>query len=205
MVSRPPKRQQEVSDEFHMMVGYCIAAWAGVEHKLFSIFRHCVGGRVSQVTILYYRIPSLKTRFETADELVRSVLPQTEAGKHAHPDAKAWKSAMKGYDELLKVRGRIAHHPIDVQHPPPDVSDVRAPVTATTALIMSDTWMPAKPSFEISTSPYEKMRNKNKEDKRLKIDDLCDHRSEVGELENRLDKFYHETLTRHASPEPSRV
>src|ERR1700685_4657373 len=43
MTESPPQTMQEQADEFHMMMGYCIAEWASVDDELFNIFQLCVG------------------------------------------------------------------------------------------------------------------------------------------------------------------
>jgi hypothetical protein len=47
---------QREADEFHMMLGYCIAAWADVDDLLFRIFRECIGPHL-QCAIIYYKTP----------------------------------------------------------------------------------------------------------------------------------------------------
>ena len=48
-------------DEFHMVMGYCIAAWAAVDEQLFLLFSDCVGPH-EQAAIIYYRTPGLDVR-----------------------------------------------------------------------------------------------------------------------------------------------
>jgi len=95
------------------MIGHCIAEWASVDDELFNIFQNCVGPR-DQSAIIYFRIPSLSTRFDLTDEIVRSVLPRPtrprKSGGHDHPSVKAWDAAKNGYQPLLGIRSRIAHH-----------------------------------------------------------------------------------------------
>src|SRR5580704_14046716 len=109
----PPKGWQELGEEFYMMMGQCIAAWAEVDDELFRIFRDCVGP-YEQSAIIYYRTPGLDIRFGLTDEIVRSVLPKKprRSGSHHHPNVKVWRAAQGDYQDLLAVRRRIAHHPI---------------------------------------------------------------------------------------------
>jgi hypothetical protein len=67
-------------DEFHMMIGYCIAEWAGIDDELFRIFQHCTEAKEQQAAIVYYRAPGLNVRLGLVNEIVRSVLPQTHPG-----------------------------------------------------------------------------------------------------------------------------
>src|SRR5271163_2220003 len=115
----PSKSWQELGDEFHLMVGYCIAAWARIDDELFRIFRACVGP-YKQSAIIYYRTPGLDMRLGLTDELVLSVLPKKDrkSGGHDHPSVKAWKAAKSGFSDLLAIRRRIAHHPAEVKTAP---------------------------------------------------------------------------------------
>ena len=61
MTAEGSQSQQEKADEFHMMVGYCIAEWADVDNALFNIFQLCVGRREPSA-IIYYRMTGLEQR-----------------------------------------------------------------------------------------------------------------------------------------------
>jgi hypothetical protein len=61
MADDHPKTWQKNRDEFHMVMGYCIAAWAQVDDQLFRIFRDCVGP-YDQSAVIYYRTPGLHLR-----------------------------------------------------------------------------------------------------------------------------------------------
>jgi hypothetical protein len=63
-----------------MMIGYCIAEWAGIDDELFRIFQHCTGAKEQQAAIIYYRTPGLNVRLGLVDEIVRSVLPKRSQG-----------------------------------------------------------------------------------------------------------------------------
>src|SRR5580704_18065915 len=108
MPDEPPKSGQELGDEFHAMVGYCIAEWASVDDELFQIFRHCVGP-IEQSAIIYYRTPGLKPRLDLTEELVKSVLPKRTKKSGGHDPAVA------DFEKLLGTRRRIAHQPIMVR------------------------------------------------------------------------------------------
>ena len=108
---------QKAADDFHMMIGYCIAEWAKVDDELFRIFRDGVGP-YEQSAIIYYRTPTLNARLGLTDEIVQSVLPKRpkKSGGHYHPSVKAWKVAIEGFCNLLAIRRRIAHQPISIRH-----------------------------------------------------------------------------------------
>jgi hypothetical protein len=105
---------QREADEFHMMLGYRIAAWADVDDLLFRIFRECIGPHL-QCAIIYYKTPGLETRFSLTDEIVRSVLPKKKPGGHDHPSVKLWDTTIKSRHDLLPIRRRLAHHPVAVR------------------------------------------------------------------------------------------
>jgi hypothetical protein len=56
-------------DEFHRVMGSCIAAWAQVDDQLFRIFRSCIGP-YDQSAVIYYRTPGLDVRLALVDEIV---------------------------------------------------------------------------------------------------------------------------------------
>src|SRR5579862_2470278 len=103
---------QALSDEFHMVMGYCIAAWSRVDAELFRIFQDCLGP-LDQSAIIYYRMPGLDVRLGVTDELVKTtLLPSWERPGARDPRIKAWRGAIKPFHDLLAVRRRIAHHPV---------------------------------------------------------------------------------------------
>ena len=107
----------QLSQQFHMMVGFCIAEWARIDDHLFNIFHQCVGAPLKQCAIIYYRTPGLDLRLGLTDEIVKSVLPvpARKSGGQSHPLVKEWASLQKDIRELLTTRRRIAHHPVTVR------------------------------------------------------------------------------------------
>jgi hypothetical protein len=71
------KRWQELGDEFHMMVGYCIAVWAYVDDALLQVFRECLGP-LDQSAAIYFKMPGLDARFSLT--AVRRQTAPTERG-----------------------------------------------------------------------------------------------------------------------------
>jgi hypothetical protein len=186
MISDPPKEWQALGDEFHMHVGYCIAAWAQVDDELFRIFRNCLGP-YEQSAIIYYRCPGLDVRLGITEELVQSVLPEPErkSGGHDPPELKAWKQAVGDFRQLLAARRRIAHHPIAIRYQPFMAGISRAGE--------------APPSwFEIYVSQHEQLRTGDLP--ALKIEDLRKHQIAVIRLRDRLHRFFHDVLTK---PKPT--
>ncbi len=189
--------------EFHLWVGYCIAAWARVDDQLFRIFRACVGP-LEQSAIIFYRTPGLDVRFGLTDELVLSVLPrkQRRSGGHDHADVKVWKKAIDGYGRLLGVRRRIAHHPIDLKS---DYSGMGAilgmggqgymmPGGGMTRAV--ETW------FEVYVNQHERLRANMADVAPLLIVDLHQHVADVWALTNRLSEFFDTALARHVKVSP---
>lgn len=107
-----PEAWRKSCDEFHMVMGYCIAAWAGVNDQLFNIFRDCVGP-LDQCSVIYYRTPGLDARLSLTAEIVRTTLvPSWERPGNADPRMKEWNAIAAQFRRLLAVRRRIAHHPV---------------------------------------------------------------------------------------------
>jgi hypothetical protein len=183
MIYGPSQAWQELGDEFHMRVGYCIAAWAEVDDELFRIFRDCVGP-YEQSAIIYYRTPGLDVRLSLTDELVKSVLPKPakKSGGHETAELKAWKKAIANFRELLAIRRRIAHHPIAIrQHP----------LVLGLSVATPPSW------FEIYVSQHEKLRTGDLPP--LIVKDLKDHLVAVIHLRDRLRRFFHDVLTKPKS------
>jgi hypothetical protein len=186
MTTPTSKAWQELGDEFHMMVGYCIAQWASVDNELFRIFRECIGP-YEQSVIVYYRTPGLDVRLSLVDEIVKSVLPKPsrKSGGHDHSSVISWKSAIAGFRDLLSIRRRIAHHPIAIRHEP-----FRAGVSRAGE---------APPSwFEIYVSQHEQLRANDLP--ALKVKDLRSHQAAVVSLRDRLHRFFYDVLTK---PKPT--
>jgi hypothetical protein len=185
------------SDQFHMAVGYCITAWAGVDEHLFRIFRDCVGP-YDQCAIIYYRTPSLDTRLELTHELVRSVLPKPDRPKHLgghdHPDVRSWKAIYKEFKRLLATRRRIAHHPAEIK-----ISARPASASFGKPLPFNSPFLPPPGPLtwlEIYMNSHERLRGNSAELAPLKIEDLKKHLTEVGDLREELWKFLEEVLSK---------
>jgi len=180
-------------DAFHMLMGYCVAAWAEVDDELFRIFCDCLGPR-DQSAVVYYRTPGLDIRLGLTDELVRvTMLPSWERPGKRDPRIKAWEAAMKGFRELLSVRRRIAHHPV---HSTPFQFGVHG-------------WGERLIAQEIHVGRNERLRDNAAKLKPLRAIDLRRHRTDVAALAIRLHSFYRDVLTKppsefHAPAPPPR-
>ncbi len=182
------KTWQELADEFHMLMGYCIAEWATVDESLFMIFRDCVGP-YEQCAIIYYRSPGLDIRLNLTDEIVRSILPKHKPGEHPADSVKEWDSIKKNFSNLLSVRRRIAHQPVNITFIP----GRRVAIPTVNKEAFARYSAQPQPSFDIFASKHEEIRGKQPS-KPLQSGDLEDHLLAVDELNYSLRRFL-EVLT----------
>lgn len=193
MTGPESKTQQELADEFHMMVGYCIAKWARVDDELFQIFRDCIGP-YEQSAIIYYRTPGLDLRFGLTSEIVMSILPKPQKpGVHEHPSVKAWKTATDDFENLLSTRRRIAHQPVKMET---GRHQFAGPFNTTLFNTLPPSW------FEIYVNQHERLRKRSAKLPPLRIPDLKSHLIAVDSLAQRLNHFYHTVLTKRAAESP---
>jgi hypothetical protein len=187
----------QAGDEFYMMIGQCIAEWAGVDDELFNIFQDGVGPR-EQCAIIYFRIQSLFTRFDLTDEIVKSVLPKPKRpkkeGGHDHPSVKAWVVAKGDYQDLLSTRSHIAHNPVEIGLEPGRAATFGGRFATQT--YNSPGIAPPRTWYELSASSKERMRERSATLRPLRIEDLRDHLSKVASLRQRLRDFFENVLTK---------
>jgi hypothetical protein len=171
-----------------MYVGFCITAWANVEEYLFRICLKTLNTSEERAAIIYYRTPTLDTRLQLIDELVRTVLPKRtrKSGGHDHPDVIAWNDLKNDIKNELSMRSRIAHNPVSSRRflPPPKEGEKRS-------LLHLYSWL------EIHVSDAEKLRGRHENTKPLRVDDLTIHGMTVQHLSSRLKDFYENTLSEH--------
>ena len=177
MSDQSKSASQQEADNFHMMLGYCIVAWADVDEILFRIFRDCLGP-YEQSAIIYYRTPGLDVRFKLTDEIVKSLFPKKKPGEHNHQSILAWQKAIKGHGDLLGVRRRLAHHPTQVRM---NILEGGAFNTAPfNAEVTAFSWV------ESYVGDHEKMRGQAGSEKPpLRFKDLEDHHEAVGAMADR--------------------
>lgn len=105
--------QDHLADEFHSLIGYCIAEWAKVDEELFRICWLCLGSRRERAALIYYRTPTLDARLTLVDQLTSLILPRKErAGAHDHADVILWRAIAGDFRKLLHTRRRVAHQPV---------------------------------------------------------------------------------------------
>jgi hypothetical protein len=186
MTSDMPKSWQEMGDEFHLMIGQCIAVWAEADDELFRIFRDCVGP-YEQCAIIYYRMPGLDARLGCTTELVASIFPKParKSGGHPHVGVKEWQKIQSAFRDLLSVRRRIAHHPVGIRMEPGRTR----PIKNFNKTALAKYGLGAESWFEIYTSEHEQLRAGD-EIKGLDLDDLKKHLANVTHLRDDLRNFY---------------
>lgn len=197
MTDEGQKRSLDLSSEFHMLMGYCIAEWANADQRLFEIFRDCIGP-YEQSAIIYYRTPGLELRLGLTDEIVLSVLPQRErdSGGHDHPDVARWKVLKKRFSDLLSIRRRIAHHP---------VSESRNMLAAymmgvipnNLSLLSLSTGDQENSWYSVYASQHERIRGRESDQKPLTRIDLINHWTAVSDLAADLLRFLTEVIAKH--------
>jgi hypothetical protein len=188
MTRQGGKTEQKAADEFHMMVGYCIADWARIEDELFRIFQACLRASAEQCAIIYYRMPGLDIRLGLVDEIVKSILPKKpkRSGSHEHQDVKRWNRVFTDCKNLLSVRRRIAHHPVRAQY---KMKPVWGPIPW---FLSQDAGAPqmAQASFEIYVSQNEQSRGKDDGPSPLTITDLQQHLKATAKLYSELNAYF---------------
>jgi hypothetical protein len=177
---------QKAADDFHMMIGYCIAEWAKVEDELFRIFHAALQCPKEQAAIVYYRTPQLEARITLTNEIVHTILPKHISGAHPHDDLKFWDDIVKKkIHDLLSTRRRIAHHPVEIQRVAiPDMDE------------SPESW------FEIYESQNEQLRGRSADKSPLLIDDLRAHLILTRGASAVLYRFYYERLIHHVAALP---
>jgi hypothetical protein len=88
---------QKAADDFHMMIGYCIAEWAKVGDELFRICHTALQCPKEQAAIVYYRTPTIRSRLTLTDDAVRALISRHKSDGHPHDDLKFWDKVTKKY------------------------------------------------------------------------------------------------------------
>jgi hypothetical protein len=184
----PSKTVQDLADEFHSLIGYCIAEWAKVDEELFRICWVCLGSYRERAALIYYRTPTLDARLTLVDQLTSLVLPPKErAGAHDHPDVILWRDIAGNFRELLHPRRRIAHQPVrgGTEYFRAGQSQAGSPLSF---------FLP----FGIYVSEAEQLRHKAQEPPLTKKN-LQQHLRSLTALTSRLHDFCFDNILMHAS------
>ena len=186
---------RRAQDQFHLVLGYCIAKWAEVQDELFLICWTALRSGPEPAAVVFFRTPTLDARLSLTDELVRLILPKTLPGKQPHQDLETWTAAVAAVRALLPIRNRLAHHPVQGE--------------------MLYVYFDDDPEqqeqlfteFRSTISDAELLRGRHTEsDRHLINDDLQLHLEKTSALRMRLRAFWSDVLLGHVSklPPPSR-
>ena len=168
-------------NQFYQLIGKCIKEWANVEEKLFDLFVFVLDAPRKQAAIVYYKSPTIDTRLNLTDELVRAKLPERirKNGGKDHPHLVVWTKLNTAIKDLLPPRNQLAHAPVrEVEKIERRASLASGDVFATLA-----TWL------EIVESKGERLRGRG-EKKPIRTKDLTTHLKEVEDLSVRISVFH---------------
>jgi hypothetical protein len=170
------KTLQEIGDEFHMMMGYCIAEWSKVENAVYKLCQYCIG-YPEHTAIIYLRTPTLDSRLKLVDELVRLELPKKKKknGGHDHKDVELWSKLIADVGKLLKARNMIAHQPVVISR--------------NSLHIMWETGIITKENALLYTRNEEILRDNRKKIETLGIEDLRKHLTATIMISQRFREF----------------
>src|SRR5687768_15701283 len=114
MTDEPEKSISELGREFYTLMGEAISNWARVETYLFKICRAALGATSLRTAIVYGRTTSIEGRRLLVNNLLETRLPQrAKNGGKEHPDTREWNEITKTMEDLLPVRNKIAHRPME--------------------------------------------------------------------------------------------
>ena len=184
-----------LAQQFFYYVGQCITSWAKVEEHLFEICTSCLGANRKQVAIIYYRTPTIDSRLQLVDELIRTILPQRESrdGAHDHPDVVVWDKLRKEIGAEFPTRNHIAHHPVSERNLAKELN-ITHPGAAQDLFDFS--W------YEIYVSEAERLRGRHENAKPLSVPDLANHRVTIEALTTKLEIFRSSVLAKYAKSAP---
>jgi hypothetical protein len=170
------------ADTFMMWLGSCITEWAKVEEQMFKFCADILGMSTEHTAIIYYRTFTLEGRLSLIDELIDTVIPKPENGKHRHIDGRTWEGLLKNIKENMPVRNQLAHCPVGPVMRETKQSDSR------------------KITLEFESYPHhhEVARGRTTK-KNLVIGDLKNHFMAVSALHDRLRMFRCDKLPAHIS------
>lgn len=102
-------------DEFYSFIGRCLKIWAKIDRDMYLIFTTILGCDEKHASIIYFKTPTFDGRLTLIDELIRTILPETENGGQKHPDLLKWMELIKEIRELAEIRNALAHDPVDIK------------------------------------------------------------------------------------------
>lgn len=152
--------------EFYKLVGECITTWAGIESKIFRIFRLFLHTDRQFAAILFFRAPSLDARFSTVGEIIAAAFPKTarKNGGHDHPLVIEWAKIRQRSISLVKFRNALAHQQVSRRD-----GEIQVRYSE------NESWRGTKPSIET-----------------IKRGDLTNHQKELTEFFKQVTDYMHE-------------
>lgn len=177
------KSIEELTDEFHQLMGHAIANWAEVEAYLFKILRAALGVSSQRAAMVFSRAGQLESKRQLVGALLATRLPtRANNGGAEHADSRKWKGITSDVSTLLKTRNMIAHQPMDPHLDWEEELDGGVGKT--------EFW------YEITSSDYQRAKDGGPGDT-LNAEDLRKHIGDVSHLKNRLHDFYAHTLSKY--------
>jgi hypothetical protein len=178
---------KEQSAEFMALLGTCITEWAWIEEETYQVCAIVLGTAAEHTSIIYYRTPSLEARLNLADELMSTIFPKPETGKHPHFDAGIWSKLILNIKDAMPLRNQLAH----------------SPTAAGIWGMMDDETGEISEVVEIKmqNSPHaHEMWRPNKPKKKMLLkEDLERHLTDVRSLHERLQAFRRDVLPGHVA------
>jgi hypothetical protein len=168
-------------NEFYQLVGKCIKEWANVEEKLFELCVFALAAPRKQSAIVYYKSPTIISRLNLVDELLRAILPPRtrKNGGHDHPHVVTWNEVCSAIKDALGERNLLAHAPVR------EVEAVQTMVPLTGA----DPFKTLASWLEIIASEGERLKSVS-EKKPIRTKDLHAHLTAVELLTKRISVFH---------------
>jgi len=186
----------DLKNEFHMWMGYCIANWAKVEALLFQVFWAALRSPLPIAAVVYHRSPSVTSRLALTDELVKKNLPEParlkSQGGHDHDSVIEWTAIYREINDLLAVRTRIAHQPVSVRDERYAIEEDSGGFSE----LLGTAWA------ELHMSDAESLRKNTAVKEPLRLGDLKVHRAATELIRLRLFSFLQKTLPEHAREFP---
>jgi hypothetical protein len=159
-------------DELYKWMGKCITVWSAIEQDLYRLCQHAIRAPMEQVSIIFFRIPTLDGRIGLTEELITSILPKRERpnGGHDHPLVIKWKKLIADVRAELPIRNALAHSPVSSGgYLNPEITQ----------------WIGVRTS-------YWELQRSSVTAKQVELDKLPAHRQKIESLHEQLEKFFNE-------------
>lgn len=103
-------------DAHLLEVGRAITEWADVQEHLYAIVLQILRCEPRHASIIFFRTPSIEARITLADDLLKTVFPQTSEnpGTKSHSGYATWTGIQADLRREMPIRNSLAHHPVDL-------------------------------------------------------------------------------------------